>query len=283
MLDKSAIQELSKSEHINAANTNLRNATLASLPLGALALPKEFDIHNLEKYEANRYRFRGTFQTSSPDNFALYVKNKAAENCSCFISTEEMNAATIFNIGNTEAPGHCDDRALLSLEMTAPYEALLAIITKRLPQKDIAEFIEDWRAHITASSEEDQDCNKTSINIVKALHAIRKITIEAKSSTESETRNFGASNTSMESIDVKSADMPPAYLHFTCEPYLGLPARTFDLRLSVITDRSPALVLRIVRHESHKEEMAEEFEAIINTKLGEVEPKVNVLIGKFSS
>ena len=88
----------------------------------------------------------------------------------------------------------------------------------------------------------------------------------------------------MESIDVKSADMPPAYLHFYCEPYLGLPQRTFDLRLSVITsDRFPSLVLRIVQQEAHIEQIGEEFEAIINSRLGELDNKTSIFIGNFSA
>lgn len=281
-MDGSAIKEIQTAQQIEKANTALYD-NFQKEHQSVLALHKDFAIESLEKYEQGRTRFRGKFNTAEPDAFADYAKSKSQQNASCFINAQNMSAALIFNIGTNEQPGHCDDKAHLALEMTAPYKALLAIVDKRLAQKDVAEFIEDWRQLINASSEEDLDGNVTNIPLAKAIHAIRKITIEAKATTESETRNFGATNSSMDSIDVKSADMPPAYLHFKCEPYRGLAERTFDIRLSVITDRQPALTLRIVRHETEQEEMAKEFEGIINAKLGNIDPAIKTFIGDFAA
>lgn len=281
-MDASAIKEIQKEQQIENANKALR-ASFKNSHQSVAALHKDFVLENLEKFELQRARFRGKFSTAEPDALASYAKNKGANNASCFINAQQMSAALIFNIGSDAEPGHCDDKAHLGLEMTAPYKALLGIVDKRLAQKDVAEFIEDWRQLMSASSEADVDGNVTALPLAKAIHAIRKITIEAKATTESESRNFGATSTSMDSIDVKSADMPPAFLHFTCEPYRGLAVRTFDLRLSVITDRQPALTLRIVRHETVQEEMAKEFEGLINSKLGEIEPAIKTFIGDFAA
>lgn len=281
-MDGSAIEKLQIADQITKANSALSERFTSNQPR-VVVLHKDFAIQNLESFEPNRSRFRGNFSTAEPDAFANYALNKSAANAGCFINAQNMAAQLIFNLGTKDLPGHCDDKARLSLEMTAPYKALLAIADKRLSQKEVAEFIEDWRKLMSASSEEDLDGNTTAIPLAKAIYAIRKITIEQKATTESESRNFGATNSSMDSIDVKSADMPPAYLHFTCEPYRGLTVRTFNLRLSVITDRQPSLTLRIARHETEQEEMAKEFEAIINTKLGEIEPRINTFIGDFSA
>lgn len=281
-MDGSAIEKLQIADQITKANSALSERFTSNQPR-VVALHKDFAIQNLESFEPNRARFRGNFSTAEPDAFANYALSKSAPKAGCFINAQNMSAQLIFNLGTQELPGHCDDKARLSLEMTAPYKALLAVADKRLSQKEVAEFIEDWRKLMSASSEEDADGNTTVIPLAKAIYAIRKITIEQKATTESETRNFGATNSSMDSIDVKSADMPPAYLHFTCEPYRGLAVRTFNLRLSVITDRQPSLTLRIVRHETEQEEMAKEFEAIINTKLGEIEPRINTFIGDFAA
>lgn len=86
----------------------------------------------------------------------------------------------------------------------------------------------------------------------------------------------------MDSIDIKSQDIPPAFLHFTCEPYAGLPTRTFVLRLGIITEKAPALVLRIIQEELHQEQMAEEFQNKIEFALADIEPKVQTYIGTFS-
>lgn len=281
-MDGSAIKEIQVAQQIVNANTTLKDS-LQNKHQSVIALHSDFRLESLERFELQRARFRGNFKTTEPDAFAAYAKEKSTENASCFVNAKKMTADLIFNIGTIAAPGHCDDRANLGLEITAPYRALLAIVDKRLSQKEVAEFIEDWRQLMTASSEEDMDGNTTAIPLARAIYAIRKITIEAKATTESETRNFGATNTSMDSIDVKSADMPPAFLHFTCEPYLGLTQRAFSLRLSVITDRQPSLTLRIVRHESQLEEMAKEFESLINEKLADIEPAVKTFIGEFAA
>jgi uncharacterized protein YfdQ (DUF2303 family) len=284
MLDKSALQHLQQEQSIKATNEAIIDALDFADCQSVVAVHKDFSIENLEKYQASRFRFRGAFCTKSIDGFSDYAQARNSKMASCFIDADAMRANMIFNIGDENQPGHCDSTASLALEMTAPYSALLSIINKPKSQKDIAEFIEDWRQLLTASGEEDADGNKEKISIIKAIHAIRKITIEAKAVSDTETRNFGASSSTMESIDVKSAEMPPAYLHFSCEPYLGLPSRTFDIRLSVLTgERTPSLVLRIVQHETAQEEMAEEFEAIINSKIGNLENKTNIFIGKFSA
>ena len=68
-----------------------------------------------------------------------------------------MSAAAILNFGTTDAPGHCDSKATVKLDQTAPYTALLEIVNKRLTQRELAEFIEDWRSFITCWSEEDAE------------------------------------------------------------------------------------------------------------------------------
>lgn len=277
MMSQDAIKELQKGAAIAQANAPLDHTT------GAIALPKDFEIHSLEKFESKRYRFRGQMGTKSVTAFSKYATDNAQENNTCFINADSMSAKIIFNIGTRSEPGHCDHTATVQLEKTAPYSALLGIINKRHAQKDIAEFIEDWRTFIVAVSEEDENGDSKTIPLPRALHAIRKITIEATAKSESETRNFGASTSSMESIDVKGDNLPPALLLFTCKPYAELPEREFALRLSVITDRAPALTLRCVREEEHAEEMAKEFKELLTKELESVTPNVNAYIGSFQA
>jgi uncharacterized protein YfdQ (DUF2303 family) len=279
-MDKSAIEQLQKEQAIVNAN-NAINELLLDEKL--LALPESFNIHSLEKHNASRWRFRGQLETKSIDAFASYATNNAEDGAATFIDADAMKAKLVINLGSKSAPGHCDHYARVSLEKSAPYLSLLAINDTRKSQKEIAEFIEDWRNFLTASSEENEEGNFEPISIIKALHAVRKITIEAKSTSDSEQRTFGASSASMESIDVKSLDMPPAFFHFTVEPYLGLSERIFTLRLSVITDRVPVLVLRIVRFEEHKEQMAKEFQAVIENRLQDIEPKISTYVGNFTA
>ncbi len=285
MLTKDALELIQQPKNTEAANSALIEGLKSTQHQSVVTLHSDFKLHSLESYQLGRFRFRGVFSTDSIDGFTTYIKDHANSECACFIETDKMRATTIFNIGGIASPGHCDDRAKIQLEMTAPYKALQSIIDKKISQKEVAEFIEDWRQHITASYADDAEGERAPMSLVKAIHSIRKITIEAKSSSESEVRSFGASNTSMDSIDVKSADMPPDYLYFTCEPYAGLQARKFELRLNVNTaDRSfPALTLRVVQQELVKEEIAKEFEQVLQNKLGSLEHTTNLFIGEFTS
>lgn len=277
MMNETAIKELQKGAAIEQANAPLNQIS------GAIALPKDFDLRSLEIFESNRYRFRGHMTTKSVAAFSQYATDNAEDNNACFINAEDMCAKLIFNIGDILEPGHCDHFATVKLEQTAPYRAMLNVVNKRHAQKDIAEFIEDWRNYITAHSDEDENGDSKTIPLPRALHAIRKITIEATAKTESETRNFGASTSSMESIDVKGENPPPALLLFTCKPYADLPERQFALRLSVITGGTPSLVLRCVREEEHQEQMAKQFKELLTTELELVTPPVKTYIGSFAS
>lgn len=277
MFDKQAIEKLQENAAIKSLNSIVDDCELSR---NVVLAPQEFTLHDLEKFSVNRSRFRGNVTTSSIESFAAYSATHAADGAAVFIDANTMKAKLFIDIGNKERPGHCEHTASITLEKTAAYVELLKIVGERKSQKEIAEFIEDWRANLRAWTEEDDNGFQSQITIVKALHAVRKITIEAKSASDSEVRNFGSTSTSMDSIDVKSADMPPAFFHFTCEPYAGLASREFILRLSVITDRSPALVLRIVKAEEHKEEMAKEFQNIIESSISE---EIKSYVGNFTS
>lgn len=277
-MDKSAIQQIQLAEQIARANEAVTTQTIA-------ALPKDFELHNLEKFDEQRRRFRGCMSTNSLDAFANYAKHNTQAECACFISADEMNATLIFNIGNEKEPGHCDNTAKITLEKTAAYKALLAILDKPSSQKDIAEFIEDWRDYITAWGAENEEGECLPIPLPRALHAIRKITIESKQAQESETRNFGASASSMESIDLRGDHLPPEIIEFCCQPYADLKARTFDLRVGVLTENKtfPVLKLRMIRQEQQQEEMAKEFEQLIANRTSTIEPAIKTYIGKFAA
>jgi hypothetical protein len=55
-----------------------------------------------------------------------------------------MTARSVFNIGTLDNPGHADNVASITLKKTAPFRALLQIDGRRLKQKQIAEWLEDW-------------------------------------------------------------------------------------------------------------------------------------------
>ncbi|WP_240530605.1 DUF2303 family protein, partial [Enterobacter hormaechei] len=61
----------------------------------AVALPENFRIHDLEKFNLNRFRFRGALSTASIDDFTRYSKDLADEGTRCFIDADNIGADAV--------------------------------------------------------------------------------------------------------------------------------------------------------------------------------------------
>ena len=53
------------------------NEIISKIGADAVALPENFRIHDLEKFNLNRFRFRGALSTASIDDFTRYSKEGA--------------------------------------------------------------------------------------------------------------------------------------------------------------------------------------------------------------
>jgi uncharacterized protein YfdQ (DUF2303 family) len=281
-MERSAIEAIQQSTAVTCVNDRIKDHTLA---LPVVAMPDSVKTFDLEKYLPSRARFRGQFSTKTVTSFGDYAEKNSdtTHRQAVFIDAEDMKARLVLNLGNNVRAGHCDHTASLQLEKTAAYTALLGVVGSQLNQREAAEFIEDWRTSLSAWSEEDDNGEKQSIPLVKALHAIRSLTIEATAKHDSDVRNMGETTSSMASIDAKSTHQIPAQLKFSCEPYHGLASRTFDLRVSIITQAKPQIVLRIIRTQEHQEEMAKQFQELITKELNEKSPDVESYIGTFAA
>lgn len=254
MFDKEAITALTKAEATAEANTALLHG-LGLSSAGLLALPIDFSVHDLEKHMSQRRRARGNMETSVLADFAAYAKAHAEAGATVLVSPDSMSAVAVLNLGAPEAPGQADNLATLRLKRTAAYTALLQIANGAgHRQGTIAEFLEDWTAHITCFVGSDEVQNP------RATAAVRKITIEALRKQESSEEQLSASRSTFESVQANSGPEPlPSLIYFSCVPYQGLSERTFVMRLSVITSDKPALTLRIQKQEEHNEQMADEL------------------------
>lgn len=272
-MDSSAI-ELIQNTAIDAKANRLPGVD----PDVADALPPGYTVQDLEKYQPFRRRYRGIFDTASLADFVTYTK--ANEGGQVFVGVDgaELGATAFFNLGNTAQPGHADWRARLDLPLTPAYRALLGINGKGLEQQQVIDFIEDWSYAIAAASQSGED-TYVNMPLNKAVTAIRKVKIEAKSSTETERRNFGESQSRLESIDASSEVGLPDMFFFTTEPYLGLYARRIALRLSVMTGgQKPMLRFRIIGLEQLTEDIAQEFKEKLISQIGD---SAKVYLGEF--
>lgn len=231
----------------------------------AALVPDQYSVKTLEHLEMERSRFRGQLSTQSFRDFCKYVeqhqKDKASP--SGFVDADSMACQVLFNLGDIVAPGHGDDSATLTLKPTAAFNALRQIAGKTLKQSQLAEWMEDWHDFLKVKDADGKD-----MNVAVAVQKIRTITIKAQAERTSTESNFGASRSSMDSIEAAHAEQQPADLLFTTPPYDGLGSRTFTLRLSVITGDTPLLKVRWVQQEQQEEEMAQEFKERLTAEIG---------------
>lgn len=246
----------------------------ANTPL--VALPDNVQVHNLEKHQAMRARFRGALTTNSLADFAAYVISRNGPAAKGFVNQDAMACEVFFNLGDELAPGHADDTATLKLKPTAAYTALQQLAGKRLSQKELAEWMEDWRLNLTAVDSAD-----ATLSIVQAIAAVRNITIKASAERTSVESNFSANRSAMDAIEAASQDTLPGKLHFNIVPYEGLGQRVFTLALSVLTgEDKPVLKPRWVGEELQREEIAKEFKAVLAKEVG---GSATLLLGNFNA
>lgn len=271
-LTKEAIQHIESQAVIAAAKPLVidNGSTVA-------VLPENVRLASMEQYQPLRDRFRGALRTHSLRDFVKYVAAHDDANQPCpggFIDQDAMAATVIFNLGAPDHAGHGDDTATLTLKPTAAYAALQGIIGKALSQQQLAEWLEDWVPNLAAQS------HGTTLNMVAAINAVRRMVIKATSQRDSNVGDFSTSRSAMDEIEAKSQETLPTTFIFTTVPFEGLQPAHITLRLSVITGRDePQLKLRWVGEEAQREEFAREFKAVLEQEVGGIVP---LTIGTFS-
>lgn len=245
------------------------NGRLLGTDTQAILVPENYLVQSVEHLNHNRARFRGRMSTNSLPDFCRYVERRAtgqhaAPEAAGFIDADSMSCQVFFNLGNEAEPGHADDTACLTLKPTAAYAAMRVIAGSRLSQTQLAEWMEDWAGNLRVTGTSGED-----IPVGVAVQKIRTITIKATAERTSTEGSFSAGRSAMDQIEAAHAEQQPADLLYTIKPYEGLQARTFTLRLSVITGGDkPVLVPRWVQQEAQEEEIAQEFKGVLTSEIG---------------
>ncbi|TFH84943.1 DUF2303 family protein [Billgrantia azerbaijanica] len=228
-----------------------------------MLVPEGYNLQSLERYQDAPSRFRGTYSTSSIEDYAGYINDQAE--ATVFVDTDDMDAMAIFDLGIPTAPGHGDHRARLKLKKTAPYTACLNAHGSAFGQKELAHWIEDWHHAITG-----EDSNGNEMTAKQLANAVRRIEIKATSERTHEEGDWNAKRTGLDALDASAGQATPAFIRFACLPYEGLKVRTFELRVSILTDDSkPRIKLRVIGLEGIQEEMAKEFKEVLERQLNE--------------
>ena len=269
-MDKSAIEAIQNSA------AQAAQAVQPVLPEHLAAVPNAVSLTNLEPFLQGRTRFRGRLTTDSIPDFIGYTKDRAGG--AGFIDTDKLGATVFFNLGDKDSPGHADHTARLDLKATPAFAAMISADGVAHSQREVIDFIEDW-SHVFAAQKEVEPGVFEKVPLAKALAAIRRVKIEAKSATETTEGNFRQAQSRLDSVEASSDEGLPDTLTFTTEPYFGLQTRTFAMRLSVMTGgREPALRFRVVGLDQAKEDIAQEFKALLLREVGDA---ATMTIGTF--
>jgi uncharacterized protein YfdQ (DUF2303 family) len=224
----------------------------------------------LTQYLPGRIRQIGHFKTSVIDDFCDYIKTHTGKDkvARAFINDLTPVAKTYFDIHQDDNKywGRGDHLAELQLKQTAAWSLVCSLGNNKYTQKDLIELIEDWAPNFDGGSN-----GETVLNQKQVIAGIRNITISQLTHDTNVERDLGARRTAIEDIQAQSLkETPiPTYLSFRCVPYHGLGERAVTLRVSVLTGSDkPMLTLRVVGMESVKEDIQNEFKAMLSTKLG---------------
>jgi len=249
-----------------------------------VALPEGLSLENIERFMPVKNRYTGYFKTHLLDEFARYCKlGKDAGASPVFVDANRMSARRIFDLGNEENPGHCENMAELELKRTPAFRFLCEAISDKSPtqpvygQLSLVNMIHDWREHITVKATDGK-----TIPVPTAMNLIRGINIEASLDQSHSVDNFGESSSSMEQIEAKARGDKalPAGLEFKCVPYYGLQERKFEIQISIHLekDKKPQLKLRVMGRDVIAEHIEQEF----SDKIAKVFTDKSVVIGSFS-
>lgn len=253
----------------------LANAKQLDTFTPVLALPSDVKLHNIEKFQLERSRFRGALVTHSLTDFANYVVAAKGPVAVGFVDGDAMACTVYFNLGDIETPGHGDYSATLTLKKTAAFLALEQAAQRQHAQKDLSDWIEDWAPNLKAL-----DADEKEIDLRKAAGAIRSISIEQARKSEHVVGDMSASRSAMDQIEAKSSEGLPAEFLFTVAPYEGLIARTIRLRVAVLTGGDkPTLRLRWIGEAQLREDLAQEFKQVVQTEVG---GSATLTIGTFN-
>lgn len=273
MIQKDAIQELVSTGNAPLFLKQLEEAKTKS---SLIALPHDYVLQNMEKFNEFRDDLRGKFETSLIAEFVKYAKIYAAGGSAAFVDVDSMTAVAIFDIGTVEQPLHQRHKSSCALKKTAPFKILLNVNGDRFDQRGLAEWLEDYAEYITPYGDDGEP-----IENKKAVEAIRTLKFEHTRGSEREVQNFAASQSEYEKVATmtKESLVIPAGFRFDCIPYQGLESRTFDMRLSII--KNEILSIRIKRLEETQEKIAVEFKDKLLAALAEAKIEMPTYIGEF--
>lgn len=231
----------------------------------AIVLRSNETVHSLEPFQEFRTRFRGDFNTALIEHAAVYLaKHDPGDGLTGYVNRSDMSCLFVLDEGNIEQPGHCLHRVNIKAEQTPEFRALLNVAGKKLTQREMADWLEDYADYL-----DPRDATNCPIgySIATAIQLIRKLTITEKSAKTHEAGDLKASRSALEEVEASSTQPLPSRISARFRAYEELDERSFSCRLVIYPEDEPKLSLRPVNLDLIQQSMAEEFAALIASKI----------------
>ena len=237
------------------------------------------ELKTVPNPDGKRSRFRAKFSTNTIGELVPYLELHGASGATGFVgSGSQLSCQFVINMGTLAAPGHADHTATAVLERTPEFAAILAINGKKMTQRDMAEWLEDWAYML-----DPRDGNKYPIGYDTAalISLVREFTVAKKGETTAAVGNVAVSRSAMEEVEAKAKRPFPGYVCAALKPYSELTERYFYLRFAILPEAAdgPLLCLRIVGLEQAAKQIADEFAQAVREKL----PLATVINGSFQA
>lgn len=281
MLSPETIEKIQKLSE--AQQKSLLDQVDSKFLLADLAVQAEgVSLVNLERYKEHRDNMRGDYSTDSIKEFHDFTKAQLEhfESFPVFVDGPNMKAEAIIDYGTAKTPGHCRFTAEIGLQRTALFKALCSKIHEcTFGQRDLAELLEEYQAHVTVYVEGKE--GKEAASLPKALAAIRSMTVDTVRNVSSEQQSYSESASVLEKQNIQAGGLRPIAFTFTCKPYTDLKERTFMLRISPITRGTDIYFsLKALVFEETLEEIADEFKQALAEGFKDTE--VKTYMGKYN-
>lgn len=217
----------------------------------AVMRPAGMSVEPLEHLLSHPTRVRAHYTTDDLDDLIRYVQEHGATEddphiyldapaapATAFAGT--ATAVAVLDHGNRDRPLWRDHRATWAPTLHPALEALGALVNRPVTQDALLDYLDAW-GYLMGFARPDG----TAVAFPQARAAIAAMNIETLRSLRGEVGDFQRQKGALETISIQP-NLPTAW-RITCDPWLGLPQRDIDIRLSPTDAGGLAVKLTVLR------------------------------------
>jgi uncharacterized protein YfdQ (DUF2303 family) len=211
---------------------------------------------SIERFQTNPKRHRASVVTTSPTDFAKYVKEFKTDETRIFFDRNKKQAIAIIDYGDATTAGWGQHTIKLELLLHEMFDHALGLSNqKQINQDPLVEFIMDWPEYLTfyadcPMADGFADEKRDAIPIQKAVTAIRNVKVKNNKTSVSITADNGHNRSAMELVEIEAngIDKLPAAIVVHSPVFQFTDAQSFAIRITSTSDvdGDPVFRLRII-------------------------------------